>query len=168
MTNSLADLRRARSLLVYRDRDDLDPPDHRQRPRLPLAELARTRDVLVVDPAIVLDDVSRPTIAVQCLAPGLYRAQPRLPATYRGRESSIHCIVRALLLELIASNAEFVERFDAPIQWFCTPMPAPAMIGAFRDSAVVYARRTAAPRDRDERAYDRFLLDRADLVVTAD
>lgn len=80
----------------------------------------------------------------------------------------MHRIVRALLLDLLDSNQDFAERFDAPIQWFCTPMPAPAMIGAFRESAVVYARPAAIPYDRVGHAYDRFLLDRADLVVPAE
>ncbi len=132
------------------------------------ATRARPRDVLLVDPASFLDDVRRPTIALRRLEPGLYRAIPRLPAVCRGREATIHRIVRALLLELFDSNQELVDRFDAPIQWFCTPMPAPAMIGAFRESAVVYSRRTAFPRDRVSLAYDRFLLDRADIVVTAE
>ena len=158
MTNAIADLRRARPILVHRDGHP---------PALLFLELARRRDVLLVDPATFLDDVRRPGIMLRCLAPGLYRAIPRLPVACRGRESTIHIVVRALLLDLIASNVAFADGFDAPIQWFCTPMPAPAMIGAFRESAVVYHRRPDLPRDRVGSAYDRFLLDHADIVLAA-
>jgi UDP-galactopyranose mutase len=60
--------------------------------------------------------------------------------------------------------------FERPIQWFYTPMPAPAMIGAFDERAVVYdcmdelsLFRGAPPSLLDR---ERRLLELADLVFT--
>lgn len=46
--------------------------------------------------------------------------------------------VRTLLMELMGSYGALGHRFDAPILWFSTPMPAPTMLGAFDERIIVY------------------------------
>lgn len=139
-----------------------------QRPQQLFSRFARTRDVLFVEEPIFLDDASRPVLELLTPAPHITRAIPRLPSSYRDSESATHIAVRSLLLESITTGGPLDGRFDEPIQWFYTPMPAPTMIGAFNEVAVVYdcmdelAQFRFAPNDIVQR--ERFLLARADVV----
>lgn len=109
-----------------------------QRPPQLLLRFAHSCDVLFVEEPLFLDDAYQPTLELLEAEPRITRAIPRLPASYRESDTGVHVAVRALLLEALANHERIAGRFDAPIQWFSTPMPAPAMIGAFGESAVVY------------------------------
>lgn len=141
-----------------------------QRPQQLLSRFARTRDVMFVEEPLYLADVVRPSLDLTRPTPGVHRIVPRLPASYRESEAATHLAIRSLLVELMGPGGELARRFDDCIQWFYTPMPAPAMIGAFNESAVVYdcmdelAQFRFAPPELVPR--ERFLLARADLVFT--
>src|SRR5207237_3314549 len=47
-------------------------------------------------------------------------------------------VIRDLVRAAIQPGTELGKRFNSPIQWFYTPMPAPAMVGAFNERAIVY------------------------------
>ncbi len=165
MTTSIADVISARPIVVH---SHLRWDFVWQRPQQLFSRFARSRDVLFVEEPLFLDDAVRPTLDLSQPIPGLHRAIPRLPSAYRESESAMHTAVRSLLLEAVGSAGALSYRFDTPIQWFYTPMPAPAMIGAFNEVAVVYdcmdelAQFKFAPTELVHR--ERFLLARADVV----
>jgi glycosyltransferase involved in cell wall biosynthesis len=70
----------------------------------------------------------------------------------------------------LAADGALGGMFANPIQWFYTPMPAPAMIGAFDERAVVYdcmdelSKFRFAPRELVDR--ERYLIAQADVVFT--
>jgi hypothetical protein len=165
VTQNLADLTTARPIIVH---SHLRWDFVWQRPQQLFSRFARTREVLFVEEPIFLDDASRPALELTTPLARITRAIPRLPASYRESETVIHTAVRTLLLEALATGGALSGRFEQPIQWFYTPMPAPTMIGAFDESAVVYdcmdelAQFRFAPNDIVQR--ERFLLARADVV----
>ena len=165
MTPNLADLTTARPIIVH---SHLRWDFVWQRPQQLFSRFARTRDVLFVEEPVFLDDAHRPVLELLSPLPRVTRAIPRLPATYRESESVTHTAVRTLLLEALLSGGPLGGRFDEPVQWFYTPMPAPTMIGAFNEAAIVYdcmdelAQFRFAPTDIVQR--ERFLLARADVV----
>ena len=165
MANNLADMSGARPILVH---SHLRWDFVWQRPQQLFSRFARTRDVLFVEEPIFLDDSVRPTLEITNPVARVFRAIPKLPGAYRDSEAAMHTAVRSLLLECISTGGELAGRFDAPIQWFYTPMPAPTMIGAFNEAAVVYdcmdelAQFKFAPNELVQR--ERFLLARSDVV----
>jgi glycosyltransferase involved in cell wall biosynthesis len=108
-------------------------------------------------------DFSTPT-------PNVTRAVPVLPGALRDDGDRALAEVRALLLATLARGGALAGRFAAPVQWFYTPMPAPTMLGAFGERAVVYdcmdelSKFRFAPRELVER--ERLLMSRADVVFT--
>jgi glycosyltransferase involved in cell wall biosynthesis len=165
VTKFLADLNGARPILVH---SHLRWDFVWQRPQQLFSRFAKTRDVLFVEEPIFLDDGFRPVLDISNPESRVFRAIPRLPAAYRDSEAAMQTAVRSLILETIAPSGELAGRFDAPIQWFYTPMPAPTMIGAFNEAAVVYdcmdelAQFKFAPNELVQR--ERFLLARSDVV----
>lgn len=165
MTTSIADVISARPILVH---SHLRWDFVWQRPQQLFSRFARSRDVLFVEEPQFLDDALRPSLERSEPIANLHRVIPRLPASYRDSETATHVAVRTLLLELIGATGDLAHRFEAPVQWFYTPMPAPSMIGAFNESAVVYdcmdelAQFRFAPADIIQR--ERYLLARADVV----
>ena len=165
MTNIFADLNTSRPIIVH---SHLRWDFVWQRPQQLFSRFAKTRDVLFVEEPIFLDDALKPALDFSNPLPRITRAIPRLPSSFRESESVIHTAVRTLLLEALGNAGPLAGRFEEPIQWFYTPMPAPTMIGAFNESAVVYdcmdelAQFRFAPTDIVQR--ERFLLARADVV----
>jgi glycosyltransferase involved in cell wall biosynthesis len=165
VTKNFADLTSARPIIVH---SHLRWDFVWQRPQQLFSRFARTREVLFVEEPIFLDDANRPALELLTPMENITRAIPRLPSSYRDSESVIHTAVRTLLLENLATGGALFGRFEHPVQWFYTPMPAPTMIGAFDESAVVYdcmdelAQFRFAPNDIVQR--ERFLLARADVV----
>jgi glycosyltransferase involved in cell wall biosynthesis len=141
-----------------------------QRPQQLLSRLAANGSVLFVEEPVYVDDaadarleVTRPDVAV-------YRAIPMLPAALRGRYDESIATVRDLLRHRLAGDAALSGLFHQPIQWFYTPMPAPAMIGAFDERAVVYdcmdelSKFRFAPAELIDR--EAYLMAHADVVFT--
>ncbi len=165
VANNLADMNDARPIVVH---SHLRWDFVWQRPQQLFSRFAQSRDVLFLEEPIFLDDAVRPSLEITNPVARVHRAIPRLPGAYRESEAAMHMAVRSLVLAAIAPTGELAGRFDAPIQWFYTPMPAPTMIGAFNESAVVYdcmdelAQFKFAPSELVQR--ERFLLARADVV----
>jgi glycosyltransferase involved in cell wall biosynthesis len=63
---------------------------------------------------------------------------PMLPGELRGEYDESIVVIRELVRRNLAADGVLGGMFAHPIQWFYTPMPAPAMIGAFDERAVVY------------------------------
>jgi glycosyltransferase involved in cell wall biosynthesis len=165
VNTNIADVASARPIIVH---SHLRWDFVWQRPQQLFSRFARTRDVLFVEEPIFLDDAMRPALELQAAIAGITRAIPRLPAAYRESESVTQAAVRTLLLEALNAGGALRGRFERPMHWFYTPMPAPTMIGAFNEAAVVYdcmdelAQFRFAPAEIAQR--ERFLLARADVV----
>ena len=93
---------------------------------------------------------------------------PYLPILFRESDAATQSVVRALILELLGRGGGLYDRFRYPVQWFYTPAPAPTMVNAFGEVAVVYDYMEAptpgilAPEDIAART--QYLLDNADVV----
>jgi glycosyltransferase involved in cell wall biosynthesis len=98
----------------------------------------------------------------------VHRAVPMLPADLRGEYDASIAVIRELLRRQLAADGALGGLFAQPIQWFYTPMPAPAMIGAFDERAVVYdcmdelSKFRFAPAALVDR--ERYLMAQADVV----
>lgn len=116
-----------------------------------------------------LDDSARPSLHVAQAMPNVYRAIPRLPASMQDGGPEADIAVRGMLKKLI-SEGDLAGAFRQPIQWFYTPMAAPAMLDAFNERAVVYDCMDELSKFRFAPAQlvlrERYLLSRADVVFT--
>jgi glycosyltransferase involved in cell wall biosynthesis len=141
-----------------------------QRPQQLLSRLSQRNHVLFVEEPIYLDDVASPRLDVTLPSPRVHRAVPMLPGALRGQYDESIVVVRDLVRRQVAGSGTLASLFAKPIQWFYTPMPAPAMIGAFGERAVVYdcmdelSKFRFAPTELVDR--ERYLMSRADVVFT--
>jgi glycosyltransferase involved in cell wall biosynthesis len=139
-----------------------------QRPQQLLSRLARRSAVLFVEEPIYLDDVASPRLELSEPSPRVHRAVPMLPGALRGQYDESIVTVRELVRRTIAADGMLGGMFANPIQWFYTPMPAPAMIGAFGERGVVYdcmdelSKFRFAPTELVDR--ERYLMSSADVV----
>jgi glycosyltransferase involved in cell wall biosynthesis len=126
--------------------------------------------VLFVEEPIYCDDVAVARLMLSLPEPGVHRAVPMLPASLRNEYDASIAEIRELIRAHIAADGALGGRFAQPIQWFYTPMPAPAMIGAFNERAVIYdcmdelSKFRFAPRELVDR--ERYLMAQADVVFT--
>ena len=111
-----------------------------QRPQQLLSRFAQRSHVLFVEEPIYLDDIGEGEARLELSIPTerMHRAVPMLPAGLRGEYDASIAVTRELLRRQLAVDGALGGMFARPIQWFYTPMPAPAMIGAFDERAVVY------------------------------
>lgn len=138
-----------------------------QRPQQILSRLARTNPVLFVEEPILLDDIEHPTLDLMTPVDRVTRAVPRIPRGNGASYDEAMAMIRTLIDR--ARRSPLIDgRFNKVVQWFYTPMPAPEMIGAFGENAVVYdcldepSRFRSPPSDLARR--ERLLLSRADVV----
>ena len=137
-----------------------------QRPQQLLSRFALRNEVLFVEEPIYCDDVADPRLELSLPQPRVHRAVPLLPASFRGAYDASIAEIRELVRRHIAADGPSAR----PIHWFYTPMPAPAMIGAFDERAVVYdcmdelSKFRFAPRELVDR--ERYLMAQADVVFT--
>jgi glycosyltransferase involved in cell wall biosynthesis len=135
-----------------------------------LSRLALRNHVLFVEEPIHLDDVAEARLDVSQPMTRVHRAVPMLPAELRGDYDASIAVIRELVRRRLAADRTLGAHFVRPIQWFYTPMPAPAMIGAFDERAVVYdcmdelSQFRFAPRELVDR--ERYLMAQADVVFT--
>jgi glycosyltransferase involved in cell wall biosynthesis len=140
-----------------------------QRPQQLLSRLSRTNRVLFVEEPIYVDDLAAARLDLSVPQPHVHRAVPVLPASLRGRYDDSIVVIRELLHRQ-ADDGLLGKLFRRPVQWFYTPMPAPAMIGAFGERAVVYdcmdelSKFRFAPTELTDR--EAFLMSKADVVFT--
>ena len=141
-----------------------------QRPQQILSRLAQRSHVLFVEEPMYLDDIGAARLDVTLPIPRMHRVVPALPGTLRGRYDESIAIIRELVTKLLAADGPLGAVFERPIQWFYTPMPAPAMIGAFHERGVVYdcmdelSKFRFAPAELVDR--EKFLMANADVVFT--
>ncbi|MDF1502620.1 glycosyltransferase [Roseisolibacter sp. H3M3-2] len=141
-----------------------------QRPQQLLSRFAASSPVLFVEEPVWADDIATPSLELSSPMKGVTRAIPRLPGALRGDGDASIVATRTLLLQAMARGGALAGQFRAPVQWFYTPMPAPAMLGAFGERAVVYdcmdelSQFRFAPPELVER--ERLLIGRADVVFT--
>ena len=141
-----------------------------QRPQQLLSRLAKHGPVLFVEEPIHDDQLTTPRLELSRPHEGVYRAVPRLPVALRDHYDESIAVVRDLLIRQLADDGALGGLFHKPVHWFYTPMPAPAMIGAFDERAVVYdcmdelSKFRFAPTELIDR--ERYLLAEADVVFT--
>ena len=142
-----------------------------QRPQQLLSRFAQHAPVLFVEEAIFVDDLRTATLDITQPTRGVTRVIPKVPSTYYHDADGTLAVVRATLQQALARGGVLGNgQFAAPVQWFYTPMPAPAMLGAFGERAVVYdcmdelAQFKFAPPELIER--ERLLISKADVVFT--
>jgi glycosyltransferase involved in cell wall biosynthesis len=109
-----------------------------QRPQQLLSRFAQRSHVLFVEEPIYLDDAGAARLDLSTPMERVIRAVPMLPSDLRGEYDASITVIRELLRHRLAADGALGYRFARPIQWFYTPMPAPAMLGAFGERAVVY------------------------------
>jgi glycosyltransferase involved in cell wall biosynthesis len=141
-----------------------------QRPQQLLSRLSRNNRVLFVEEPLYLDDVTAARLDITVPHSRVHRAVPMLPGQLRGRYDDSIVVIRDLLRRQMSDDGLLGKLFRRPVQWFYTPMPAPAMIGAFSERAVVYdcmdelSKFRFAPTELTDR--EAFLMSRADVVFT--
>jgi glycosyltransferase involved in cell wall biosynthesis len=139
-----------------------------QRPQQILSRLAVRAPVLFIEEPIFLDDVAEARLDITVPFANVFRAVPRLPGSMRSDMDAATGVVRTLAQDAIAG--ELSGLFANPVQWFYSPVTAPAMLGAFNEIAVVYdcmdelAQFRFAHPDLPRR--ERLLLANADVVFT--
>ena len=147
-----------------------------QRPQQLLSRFAQHAPVLFVEEAVFADDLAAGALDITTPMKGVTRVVPRLPAALHGQPDAALAAVRALLQQALARGGPLGGTstapgpFARPVQWFYTPMPAPAMLGAFGERGVVYdcmdelSQFKFAPPELLER--ERLLMRHADVVFT--
>ena len=141
-----------------------------QRPQQILSRFGLSHPVLFVEEPVFADDLAMGTLDVTIACSGVHRVVPRLPGSLRSSHDYAATTVRSLLLQLLGGRGAFAGMFGNAVQWFYTPMPAPVMIGAFRERGTVYdcmdelAQFRFAPPELTQR--EQFLMSRADVVFT--
>ncbi|GJG87501.1 glycosyl transferase [Gemmatimonadetes bacterium T265] len=147
-----------------------------QRPQQLLSRFAQHAPVLFVEEAIFVDDLAAPALDITQPTRGVTRVVPKVPSTLYHDADGTLAAVRGALQQALATGGPQGRgvlgngQFAAPVQWFYTPMPAPAMLGAFGERAVVYdcmdelAQFKFAPPELIAR--ERLLISKADVVFT--
>jgi glycosyltransferase involved in cell wall biosynthesis len=141
-----------------------------QRPQQLLSRFAQRSHVLFVEEPIYLDDVGEAHLGLSQPMDRVHRVVPMLPVELRGEYDASIAVIRESLRQQLAPDGALGGLFTRPIQWFYTPMPAPAMIGAFDERAVIYdcmdelSKFRFAPRELVDR--ERALMAEADVVFT--
>jgi glycosyltransferase involved in cell wall biosynthesis len=147
-----------------------------QRPQQLLSRFAQHAPVLFVEEAVFADDLVAGSLDISTPMKGVTRVIPRLPAALQAEPDAALAAVRTLLQQALARGGALgggplaVSPFARAVQWFYTPMPAPAMLGAFGERGVVYdcmdelSQFKFAPPELLER--ERQLMRAADVVFT--
>ena len=140
-----------------------------QRPQQILSRLARHAPVLFVEEPLFLDDLERSTLDISVPSANVFRAVPRLTADHRENQDGAIAEVRSLLQDALGAE-KLKGLFTNPVQWFYSPITAPAMLGAFNEIGVVYDCMDELSQFRfahpDLQRRERLLLANADVVFT--
>ncbi|MFL5480681.1 MAG: glycosyltransferase [Gemmatimonadaceae bacterium] len=141
-----------------------------QRPQQLLSRLAEHRPVLFVEEPIFLDDLASPKLDISVPHANVFRAVPHLPGVFRDDYERGIAEIRRLVQHAILPGGELKRTFNNPVQWFYSPLTAPAMLGAFNEVAVVYDCMDELSQFRfahpDLVRRERLLLANADVVFT--
>ena len=137
-----------------------------QRPQQIFSRLAPHHPILFVEEPFY--EPGEPQLRIVEAQPNVVRAIPVLPAPVDA--DAVCTMLLPLLREAIATHPLLAGRFERVVQWFYSPMWAPAMMDRLDELAVVYdcmdelANFRFAPKDIGAR--EARLLERADLVFT--
>jgi glycosyltransferase involved in cell wall biosynthesis len=140
-----------------------------QRPQQLLSRMSASAPVLFAEEAAFDDGVRRPRLDLSSPMEQVWRVIPVMPGALRDHYDVAALHTRELLGQLMSSGP-LSGRFDRPVLWFYTPMPAPAMLGAFDERAVVYdcmdelSQFRFAPAELVDR--EKLLVSEADVVFT--
>ncbi|MFL5630070.1 MAG: glycosyltransferase [Gemmatimonadaceae bacterium] len=141
-----------------------------QRPQQILSRLAEHRPVLFVEEPLFQDDIAQPRLRIEVPHANVFRAIPQLPGKMRDDCERGTAEVRTLIQDVISADGQLKGLFNNPIQWFYSPFTAPAMLGAFNETAVVYDCMDELAQFRyahpDLARRERLLLANADVVFT--
>jgi glycosyltransferase involved in cell wall biosynthesis len=138
-----------------------------QRPQQIFSRLAAHHAILFLEEPVL--QPGEPALLVSEPHPNIIRVVPILPPDLDGVNAQCEATL-AMLRPALREHALLSGRFDSPIQWFYSPMPAPCFLAAFGPAAVVYdcmdelANFRFAPPDLAER--ERLLLSKANVVFT--
>ena len=141
-----------------------------QRPQQLLSRMAGTAPVLFIEEPLYLDDIASDRLEITVPHRNILRAVPRLRSSLRGDYDASIARVRDIAIREIGPQGRLDGLFSNAVQWFYTPMPAPAMLGAFNEIGVVYdcmdelAQFRGAPTDLVRR--EQLLMSNADVVFT--
>ncbi|HLA13605.1 MAG TPA: glycosyltransferase, partial [Gemmatimonadaceae bacterium] len=132
--------------------------------------LARHSPVLFVEEPVFLDDRSSGVLELSVPCANVFRAVPHLSAAHRDNQDGAIAEVRSLVQEAISGSEKLHGLFTNPVQWFYSPITAPAMLGAFNEIGVVYDCMDELSQFRfahpDLARRERLLLANADVVFT--
>lgn len=146
-----------------------------QRPQQLLTRFAKQAPVFFLEEPVFVDDLAEGVLDVTMPHQNVYRAVPRLPTAARaGDYDTAVAQVRTLALAALGAQSARhgipANAFSGAVQWFYTPMPAPAMLGAFHESGVVYDCMDELAQFRfahpDLMRRERLLMSQADVVFT--
>jgi hypothetical protein len=139
-----------------------------QRPQHVFSRLAARHPIAFVEEPVAREGEPHLLVTEPCA--NLFRIVPIVASGEDPRsDRAAHC-TRSLLEQALREHRLMAGRFEAPVQWFFSPMTAPVMLGRFGERGVVYdcmdelANFRFAPPDIGER--ERFLISRADVVFT--
>ncbi|MEW6613370.1 MAG: glycosyltransferase [Pseudomonadota bacterium] len=141
-----------------------------QRPQQILSRLAERYPVLFVEEPVFTEEAAQGQLEVAAVHANVLRVIPRLTAALRDARDAAQTRVRDLLQDFLRSSEHLTRRFQQPVQWFYTPMPAPVMLGQFGEIGVVYdcmdelSKFRFAPAELIEREIQ--LMEAADVVFT--
>ncbi len=153
-----------------------------ERPRQIFSRLSTHHPVLFVEPPMY-GALDTPALQWSEPHPNVCRAIPLLPLTLQGGEDVQRAAIAALLEAWMrgqtraasppqhgqsAPDRRMTERFQGAVQWFCSPMDAPSLIGRFGTVGAVYDRAGALAHPQrsapDFAERDRSLVRQAHLV----
>jgi len=139
-----------------------------QRPQQIFSRLAADHDVLFIEEPLYHE--AAPLLQITEPYSGVIRVVPLLTAGGNIDVDEQCQFILPLLEQALVDHPRLAERFEAPVQWFYSPMTAPSFAGRFAARSIVYdcmdelANFRFAPPDIADR--ERFLLSKADVVFT--
>lgn len=139
-----------------------------QRPQQIFSRLARNHRILFIEDPVIAD--GEPHLAIDEPYPNLVRIVPQIPQHLAVNADKDAEIFLPQIKQALRTHPLLAGRFDSPVHWFYSPMPAPGYMGQFGAVGVVYdcmdelANFRFAPPDIGDR--ERFVMSNADVVFT--
>lgn len=139
-----------------------------QRPQQTFSRLAKKHAILFIEDPVIAE--GEPHLAVDEPYPNLVRIIPQIPQHLAVNADKDAEIFLPQIKQALHTHPLLAGRFDSPVHWFYSPMPAPGYMGQFGAAGVVYdcmdelANFRFAPPDIADR--ERFVMSKADVVFT--
>jgi glycosyltransferase involved in cell wall biosynthesis len=139
-----------------------------QRPQQIFSRLARRHRILFVEDPVIAE--GEPRLAIDEPYANIVRIVPQIPQHLAVNADKDAEIFYPLIRRALDEHPLLAGRFEQPVQWFYSPMPAPGYLGKFGGPGIVYdcmdelANFRFAPPDIADR--ERFVMSKADVVFT--